>query len=320
MSNLFVTSQKETKLSSLLNALKMRYGSSSAQPQESAETQRPSQKILKFSDITLAPDVREALLRVMQEQKNKEMLTQHNLAPLRKILLYGPIGVGKAMSAATLSSELNLPLKIISLENLRQGGYFGLLGMEDVLDKLAKIFKDMQTLRAVYFFSGFGTQEVADSDFLPLPSDQKSEEPSDESIDNFSSALNNLLHFIQEDKSEAIIIVTINTPKMLDKTVLQYFDCFVRYDIPTKDEISSMIQSVAAHSGISDSLLGSMVDQDVLSQISKHLVGKNQATIVRVCEDAVKDLLLCGEEFGWVNYLALLRQRIALEKNKQAKK
>lgn len=59
--------------------------------------------------------VREAVPGTLNWQ---ERLRAHGFSPMRKLLLVGPLGTGKTMTAATLAGELGLPLFVSS------GGHF----------------------------------------------------------------------------------------------------------------------------------------------------------------------------------------------------
>ena len=71
-----------------------------------------------MSDMVLEPPVRGRLDRVVLEQRQQERLRAQGFAPLRRLLLIGPPGTGKTMTASALAGELHLPLFSIRLDGL----------------------------------------------------------------------------------------------------------------------------------------------------------------------------------------------------------
>ena len=74
-------------------------------------TEHPS---VRLSEMTLAPATRAHLERVLHEQRRRELLESHGFAPLRRLLLTGPPGTGKSLTAAALATELSLPLVTVT--------------------------------------------------------------------------------------------------------------------------------------------------------------------------------------------------------------
>ena len=70
------------------------------------------------ADMALEEALRARIDRVVLEQRQRERIREHGFAPLRKLLLVGPPGTGKTMTAAALSGELGLPLFTIQLDGV----------------------------------------------------------------------------------------------------------------------------------------------------------------------------------------------------------
>jgi len=72
----------------------------------------------RVADMALPEVLGARLERVLTEQRERDRLREHGFSPMRKLLLVGPPGTGKTMTAAALAGELGLPIFSIQLDGL----------------------------------------------------------------------------------------------------------------------------------------------------------------------------------------------------------
>lgn len=205
--------------------------------------------------------------RLIKEYYQRNKLLQHGLENRRRLLLAGPPGTGKTMSAKVLAYELNLPLYTIQVD--RMVTKF----MGETSAKLRQIFDVMQLQQGVYFFDEFdalGGDRSLDND-----------------VGEMRRVLNALLQFIEQDKSQSIIIAATNNPKLLDKALFRRFDDVVYFDLPDeKDKQRLILQS-----------LGLFMPKDYIwRNVLAACEGLSHAEIKAACQDALKDAVLFDKE------------------------
>ncbi|MFG2329472.1 AAA family ATPase [Streptomyces sp. NPDC048604] len=114
---------------------------------------------LRLDDMTLGSELRASLDRVLHEQRQRALLERFGFTPAHRILLSGPPGTGKSMTAAALAGELSLPLFTIRLDGLISRF------MGETASKLRQVFDAVAQTRAVYLFDEFdalGAQRAID--------------------------------------------------------------------------------------------------------------------------------------------------------------
>ncbi|NAZ88868.1 AAA family ATPase, partial [Kineococcus indalonis] len=100
----------------------------------------------RLADVALGGDVMARLHRVLAEQRRQDALRAHGLEPVRRLLLTGPSGTGKTMTAHALAAELLLPVYTVPLDALAE------LPAEVATARLRLVFDLVAQTRAAFLF------------------------------------------------------------------------------------------------------------------------------------------------------------------------
>ncbi len=221
----------------------------------------------RLSDLVVSEELRTRIERILREFKQRERLRKHGLGNRRKILLAGPPGTGKTMTAAVLAGELQLPFCTILVDKLVTK-YMG-----ETSAKLRQIFDAIREFPGVYLFDEFdaiGSERTLDND-----------------VGEMRRVLNTFLQFIEQDRSDSLVVAATNSIKLLDQALFRRFDDVLYYDYPTKNEIVQLIENRL--SGFGDF---STVDVLEIAKFSKAL---SHADITKACDDAIKEAILSDQ-------------------------
>ena len=217
----------------------------------------------RFVEMALAVPLQERLDRVLREQRQRAHLRAHGFAPLRKLLLLGPPGTGKTMTASALAGELGLPFFTIQLDGLITKF------MGETAAKLRLVFDAIQSTRGVYLFDEFdalGGQRGQSND-----------------VGEIRRVLNSFLQFLEQDDSDSLVVGATNHSALLDQALFRRFDAVFEYELPSAEISTRVMQARLA-------LLDCKgVDWAAAAVVAK---GLSHAELTRACEQAAKDALL----------------------------
>ncbi len=221
----------------------------------------------RLSEMVLGAVTADGLSRVIREYRSQEKLRSHSLSARRKLLLVGPPGCGKTMTASALAGELKLPLFSVQLHGLITK-YMG-----ETAAKLHLVFDAMTEARGVYFFDEFdaiGTDRGTKND-----------------VGEIRRVLNSFLQFLEQDDSDSLILAATNYIAMLDEALFRRFDDVVHYSRPDAEQTEQLIRNRL------QVFLGTRPDW---SNIRDAAAGLSHAEIARACDDAAKDCILSDRE------------------------
>jgi AAA+ superfamily predicted ATPase len=203
------------------------------------------------------------LQRVLKEQRHLTKLRSHGLHPRRKLLLVGPSGTGKTMTAAALAGELGVPLFVVRLDALITKF------MGESAAKLRQVFDAVSSTRGVYFFDEFdaiGSQRGMAND-----------------VGEIRRILNSFLLMIEQDESSSVIVAATNHVDILDEALFRRFDDMVEYHVPSADEIRALLRM---------RLGGYLKSAKSITALATAAVGLSHAEITRAVDDAVKEAVM----------------------------
>jgi AAA-family ATPase len=219
---------------------------------------------VSLRDLVIAPDLAAQVVQVIQEQRQRAVLAEHGFTPMHRLLLEGPPGTGKTMTASVISSELSLPMCTVRLD--------GLLSkfMGETASKLRTIFETVASQRAVYLFDEFDA----------LGGDRGGND-----VGEARRILNTFLMFLEDAGSDSIVIAATNHRSILDRALFRRFDAVLTYSLPDAQQAQSVIRK----------RLGSLVKGIRLGGLASFTEGLSHADLVKAAESAAKSALMRGD-------------------------
>ncbi len=218
---------------------------------------------VRLADMALAADLAGRLARVVREQRQRERLRSHGFAPQRKLLLVGPPGTGKTMTASALAGELGIPLFTIQLDGLITKF------MGETAAKLRVVFDAITQTRGVYLFDEFdalGGQRSAGND-----------------VGEIRRVLNSVLQFLENEESDSLVVGATNHVGLLDEALFRRFDAVFEYELPSPAIAAEVMKGRLA-----------LLDTTGVDwgEAAAKAQGLSHAELTRACEQAAKDALL----------------------------
>ncbi|MDL5053322.1 ATP-binding protein [Oscillatoria laete-virens NRMC-F 0139] len=228
------------------------------------ELREPS-RILE--SLVLEPRTRAALDRIVQENRDSELLSTHGLAPIRKILFCGPPGCGKTAAAEALAKELYLPLAIVRFDAV-VSSYLG-----ETAANLRKVFEYARSRPMVMLFDEFdaiGKTRTDESDHGEL-----------------KRVVNSFLQILDTFSGPTLTIAATNHQQILDSAIWRRFEDVVYFNLPNEQSILELLKR---------SFRQFTVSTDVsLPNTAKALKGFSFADIERATLDSIKTSILSNQ-------------------------
>ena len=218
------------------------------------------------TSLVIHSSLQKRIDKIIHEYRQQNKIKSYGLKHRRKILLIGPPGTGKTMTAHVLAKELGLHLYTIQVDRLVTK-FIG-----ETSSKLRQIFDLIQREHGIYFFDEFdaiGGERSMEND-----------------VGEMRRVLNSFLQFIEQDTSDSLIIAATNNPKLLDQALYRRFDDVLYYKSPDESERRKLIENI----------LGSFKDSDFSwERVTDKSNGLSHSEIDMACRDAIKCAILSNK-------------------------
>ena len=223
--------------------------------------------VMTRAQLVVPKIIQRHLDRIVLEFRQRSKLRKNGLQHRRRLLLNGPPGTGKTMTARVLANELHLPLLFVRMERLISR-YLG-----ESSSHLRLIFDFLKDNTGVYLFDEFdamGADRLNEND-----------------IGEMRRVLNAFLALLDQDQSDSLIIAATNTPRLLDTALCRRFDDILVYQLPDAEVCEAIVRN----------LLSLHVAQSFpWSEVVASCGGLSQAEVTLACNDALKQMILDGKE------------------------
>ncbi len=244
-----------------------------ARPTQLARAPRDLEHVLsvaysevRLSDLVLSQQNRQALRRLVTEQRAAETLSMHGLRPRRRLLLHGPPGCGKTMAAHALAGELRLPIIRVRLEVVFSR-YLG-----ETAATLTEIFAEAGRARGVYLFDEFdalGRTRLDDND-----------------IGEVKRVVTTFLQLLDTtDETDSILVAATNVGATLDRALFRRFDDVLELLGPTPEQAAELLSRLMRQ-------WSAQPDEQTLQAAA----GLSFADIHAAVDDARKETILDGRD------------------------
>lgn len=221
-----------------------------------------------LEDVVLSPTNHRLVEDILLEHNRDEVLRAHGLQACDRILLCGPPGCGKTVTAEVIAHELSRPLAVVRTDSV----------VSSFLGKTAA------NLRKVFEFAAASPLVVLFDEFDALGKEREDATEHGE----LRRVVNAVLQMLDAYQGRSLIIAATNHEGLLDSAIWRRFEEVLYLKPPTPTQICQLLNVKL---------------RGVKKQFDAHAVvksgvfkGASHADVERVVRRALKMVLLAGRE------------------------
>lgn len=175
-----------------------------------------------LNDVILPPKQKELIIQILEERKDHAKLAEHNLPAANRLLLCGPPGCGKTMTAHAIAHELKLPMAYVRLDGL-VSSYLGQTSVN-----LRKVFSSVGNAPIVLFLDEF--------DAIAKKRDDENE------LGELKRVVTALLQNFDNMPDNVFLIAATNHEQLLDRAIWRRFNYVITLGYPDEEQRTQLIQ------------------------------------------------------------------------------
>jgi enoyl-CoA hydratase/carnithine racemase/predicted AAA+ superfamily ATPase len=217
---------------------------------------------IKLADVILPETQKNALEQLIEEQKNAEALKKHNIEPANRLLLCGPPGCGKTMTAYAIGHALGLPIAYVRLDGL-VSSYLG-----QTSTNLRKVFDSVRNQRIILFLDEF--------DAIAKKRDDSNE------LGELKRVVTTLLQNFDNMPANVLLIAATNHEHLLDPAIWRRFNLTITLELPDEAQRLILLQKWMNEYAISESQYKNRGGNNMSYQYTTLLVEQQEKGIMVV--------------------------------------
>lgn len=218
---------------------------------------------VSLDEVILPSNQKTIIRQFVDEQNNFAKLKSRNIPVSNRLLLCGPPGCGKTMTAYAIGNALNLPIAYVRLDGL-VSSYLG-----QTSTNLRKVFDSVKNQRIILFLDEF--------DAIAKKRDDTNE------LGELKRVVTTLLQNFDNLPSNVILIAATNHEHLLDPAIWRRFNYTIILDLPSLEQRKALVQSgltkysinekidVSAIAKVTEGMSGALIEELMLAAAKKYL-------------------------------------------------